>query len=58
MSARVDPEPAGVDYGEILRRADAISHCDRMRRWLRASLVANLLLGAAVVGMARYLSLR
>lgn len=48
---RTAPEPAGVDYGEILRRAEAVSQCERMRRWLRVSVVANLLLAAAVAGL-------
>lgn len=56
MSTRISPEPAGIDYGEILRRADAMSECERTRRWLRASVVLNMLLAAAVAGLLRHIA--
>ena len=39
------------DIREILKRGEEAAHCARLRRWLRASIVINVLLIAAVAGI-------
>jgi hypothetical protein len=39
------------DIRDILRRGEELAHCERLRRWLRASIILNFLLLAAVAGI-------
>lgn len=43
MAARVVD---GIDIGRLLERSDQAFECRRAKRWLRASVVLNLLLAA------------
>lgn len=47
---RVAPEPNMISWAELLKRSESEFHCRRLRRWLRASVVLNALLAAAVCG--------
>jgi hypothetical protein len=48
MGARVVD---GVSLDDLLNRADQAFQCRVLRRWLRASVVLNFLLAAAVAGL-------
>ena len=44
------------DVRDILRRSDEAAHCKRLRHWLRASIIFNIFLAAAVAGMFAHIS--
>jgi hypothetical protein len=39
------------DIRDIIKRGEELAHCERLRRWLSASIVLNVLLIAAVAGI-------
>ena len=47
--------PDGIDLEELLKRGEEAFHCRRLRRWLRASLLLNILLAAALSGLLAHL---
>ena len=48
---RVAPDPNFISWAELLKRSESEFHCRRLRRWLRASLVLNAVMLAAVAGL-------
>jgi hypothetical protein len=45
-----------IHSGEQSIRAKEAAHCRRLRRWLRASIILNVFLAAAVAGMFAHIS--
>ncbi len=43
--------PRYEDVSDMLRKWEQAAHCARLRRWLRASIILNLILMAAVAGI-------
>jgi hypothetical protein len=38
------------DIRDIIRRGEELSHCRRLRHWLRASIIINIILSTALAG--------
>lgn len=46
---RIDA-PRYKDVSDMLRRGEDAAHCRRLRHWLRASVILNIILSTALAG--------